>query len=123
MAAEQRKLLEQLMGDSHPTLARAEKVSITDPKTCKSYLVGTCPHDLFTNTKNDSGPCPRYHNPAQREEYRTADEEQKKKWSFEYDYLRDMQRYLDDCNRNIDRAQKRLEKTPEEIKQTMALVS
>jgi hypothetical protein len=101
---------------------RAPQVSITDPKVCRSYLVGTCPHDLFTNTKQDFGPCPKIHSEGLKTEYEAADAEQKKRWAFEYDYLRDMQKYVDECNRRIDTAQRRLEKTPDEIRQTTALV-
>ncbi|KAK8217424.1 splicing factor [Zalaria obscura] len=124
MAAEQRKLLEQLMGEqlmSGPG-TRAPQLSITDPKVCRSYLVGTCPHDLFTNTKQDLGLCPKTHNEALKAEYEAADEQQKRKWGFEFDYLRDMQKYIDECNRRIDTAQRRLEKTPDEIRQTNALL-
>ncbi|GAB7338167.1 hypothetical protein MBLNU457_4516t1 [Dothideomycetes sp. NU457] len=124
MAAEQRKLLEQLMGDqlmsSGPS--RAPQVSITDPKVCRSYIVGTCPHSLFTNTKNDLGICPRVHSEALKTQYENADEQQKQRWGFEFDYLRDMARYIDDCNRKIHQAQSRLEKTPDEIKQTNVLL-
>ncbi|KAI9666982.1 MAG: splicing factor [Alyxoria varia] len=125
MAAEQRKLLEQLMGEqlmNGPGTSRAPQLAITDPKVCRSYLVGTCPHDLFTNTRKDSGPCPRVHKEALKAEYEAGDPEQKKNWAFEYDYLRDMQKYIDECNRNIDIAQRKLEKTPEEIRQTMSLL-
>ncbi|KFY41346.1 hypothetical protein V495_04966 [Pseudogymnoascus sp. VKM F-4514 (FW-929)] len=116
MAAEQRKLLEQLMGASAST--RSAQLSITDPKLCRSYLVGTCPHDLFTNTKQDLGPCPKVHSEPLKEEYLAAPS----KYSFEFDYLRDLQKYIDDCNRRIDTAQRRLEKTPDEIRQTNALL-
>lgn len=102
---------------------RGPKLPITDPKVCRSYIAGQCPHDLFTNTKQDFGPCPKVHDESQKEEYKAADEEQKRKWGFEFDYLRDMQKYVDDCNRKIESAQRRLEKTPEEIKQTTSLVS
>lgn len=118
-------LPEQLMGEqlmSGPG-TRAPQLSITDPKVCRSYLVGTCPHDLFTNTKQDLGLCPKTHNEALKAEYEAADEQQKRKWGFEFDYLRDMQKYIDECNRRIDTAQRRLEKTPDEIRQTNALVS
>lgn len=101
---------------------RAPQLSMTDPKVCRSYLVGTCPHDLFTNTKQDFGPCPKVHSEPLKNEYEGADEAQKKKWGFEYDYLRDMQKYVDECNRRIESAQRRLEKTPDEIRQTNNLV-
>jgi len=111
---------EQLMSGSDQ---RAPQLGIKDHKVCRSYLVGNCPHDLFTNTKQDFGPCPKVHNEALKAEYQEASTEQKQIWSFEFDYLRDMQKYVDECNRRIDQAQRRLEKTPEEIRQTNNLVS
>ncbi len=158
MAAEQRKLLEQLMGgrfchaEAHfffPTSLNAlpayrskltsssftadqligagaqgrnSQLSITDAKVCRSYLVGTCPHDLFTNTKQDLGPCPKVHSEGLKTEYDSASAADKAKWGFEFDYMRDMQKYIDDCDRRIDTAQRRLEKTPDEIRQTNNLV-
>ena len=41
--------------------SRHAQLALTDPKACRSFLVGTCPHDLFTNTKQDLGACPRVH--------------------------------------------------------------
>jgi uncharacterized membrane protein YgcG len=111
---------EQLMSG---TDQRAPQLSITDPKVCRSYLVGNCPHDLFTNTKNELGPCSKVHNEALKTEYQEADADQKRRWGFEFDYMRDMQHHIDSCNRKIETAQRRLEKTPEEIRQTNALVS
>lgn len=123
-AAETRRLLEQLMGEQSMSGSdqRAPQLSITDPKVCKSYLVGNCPHDLFTNTKNELGPCSKVHNEALKTEYQEADAAQKRSWGFEFEYMRDMQHHIDSCNRKIDSAQRRLEKTPEEIRQTNALL-
>ncbi|GJC98755.1 U1 snRNP splicing complex subunit [Colletotrichum higginsianum] len=120
MAAEQRKLLEQLMGGS--ASSRGASLSMTDPKVCRSFIVGTCPHDLFTNTKQDLGPCPKQHSEALKAEYEGLSDKEKQKYGFEYDYMRDLQKYIDDCNRRIDSAQRRLEKTPDEIRQTNALL-
>ncbi|KAJ5905877.1 U1 snRNP-associated protein [Penicillium subrubescens] len=126
MAAEQRKLLEQLMGADQligtGAQGRNSQLSITDAKVCRSYLVGTCPHDLFTNTKQDLGPCPKVHSEGLKTEYDTASSADKAKWGFEFDYMRDMQKYIDDCDRRIDTAQRRLEKTPDEIRQTNDLL-
>ena len=110
---------EQLMSGTDP---RAPQLTITDPKVCRSYLVGSCPHDLFTNTKQDFGPCPKAHNEALKTEYQEASAEQKRQWGFDFDYARDMQKYIDECNRRIESAQRRLEKTPDEIRQTNTLV-
>ncbi|KAH7161694.1 hypothetical protein EDB81DRAFT_641934 [Dactylonectria macrodidyma] len=120
MAAEQRKLLEQLMGAS--ASSRAAQLSMTDPKVCRSYIAGTCPHDLFTNTKQDIGPCPKVHSEGLKAEYEGLGDREKQKYGFEYDYMRDLQKYIDECNRRIDAAQRRLEKTPDEIRQTNVLL-
>ena len=101
--------------------SRHAQLSLTDPKVCRSFIVGTCPHDLFTNTKQDLGACPKVHSESLKAEYETATD--KAKYGFDYDYMRDMQKYIDDCNRRIDAAQRRLEKTPDEIRQTNTLVS
>ncbi|RMJ23506.1 hypothetical protein PHISP_05628 [Aspergillus sp. HF37] len=126
MAAEQRKLLEQLMGADQLVgtggPSRNAQLSITDPKVCRSYLVGTCPHDLFTNTKQDLGPCTKVHSEGLKTEYETASTAEKNKWGFDFDYMRDMQKYIDECDRRIDVAQRRLEKTPDEIRQTNNLL-
>ncbi|KAI9769136.1 MAG: splicing factor [Geoglossum simile] len=118
MAAEQRKLLEQLMGVG--ASSRSSQISFSDPKVCRSFLSGTCPHDLFTNTKQDLGPCPKVHSEQLKTEY--ENDKEKAKYGYEYDYMRDLQKYIDECNRRIDAAQRRLEKTPDEIRQTNALL-
>ncbi|KAK7754539.1 splicing factor [Diatrype stigma] len=105
-----------------PQTSRAAQLSLTDPKVCRSFLVGTCPHDLFTNTKQDLGTCPRVHADALKAEYEGLPEGQRRDLRFEYDYLRDLSKYIDDCNRRIDAAQRRLEKTPDEIRQTNVLL-
>ncbi|KAB5518867.1 LUC7 protein [Coniochaeta sp. 2T2.1] len=120
MAAEQRKLLEQLMGGG--SSSRGAQLSMTDPKVCRSYIAGTCPHDLFTNTKQDLGSCPKVHSEALKAEYDALPDAERKKFGFEYDYMRDLQKYIDECNRRIDAAQRRLEKTPDEIRQTNVLL-
>ena len=102
--------------------SRSAQLSITDSKVCRSFLVGSCPHDLFTNTKQDLGPCPKVHSEPLKTEYESASTSEKAKWGFEYDYMRDLQKYIDECNRRIDVAQRRLEKTPDEIRQTNALL-
>ncbi|KAK3691461.1 splicing factor [Vermiconidia calcicola] len=125
MAAEQRKLLEQLMGDnlmSMPGATQKQALTLTDPKVCRSHLAGSCPHDLFTNTKQDLGHCPKAHLPNLREEYQALPEEKKRELGFEFDYKADIGKHVRECDGKIDIAQRRLEKTPEEIRQTNALL-
>ncbi|KNZ58288.1 hypothetical protein VP01_195g4 [Puccinia sorghi] len=44
-----RKNLEHLMGAEAMGIIQVD-LKFTDPKVCRSYLCGACPHDLFTNT-------------------------------------------------------------------------
>ncbi|CAK7229106.1 splicing factor [Sporothrix curviconia] len=120
MAAEQRKLLEQLMGGG--VTSRGAQMSLNDPKVCRSYIAGTCPHDLFTNTKQDLGMCPKVHADALKAEYEALSPAEKAKYGFDYDYMRDLQKYIEECNRRIEIAQRRLDKTPDEIRQTNVLL-
>lgn len=55
-------------------------------------------------------------------EYEALSDREKQRYGFEYDYMRDLQKYIEECNRRIDAAQRRLEKTPDEIRQTNVLV-
>ena len=112
--------LEQLMGGG--VASRGAQMSLTDPKVCRSYIAGTCPHDLFTNTKQDLGMCPKVHSDALKAEFEGLAPPEKLKYGFEYDYMRDLQKYIDECNRRIEIAQRRLDKTPDEIRQTNALL-
>jgi hypothetical protein len=118
MASEQRRLLEQLMGTS----SKPTSMPYTDPRVCRSFLVGQCPHDLFTNTKQDLGPCPKVHSEQLKSDFE-ADKAKGKDPGFEFDYQRDLLKFIEECNRRIDIAQRRLEKTPDEIMKTNALVS
>ncbi|KAK5113209.1 hypothetical protein LTR62_003545 [Meristemomyces frigidus] len=125
MAAEQRRLLEQLMGDQLLSAQPGPKqpaLTLTDPKVCRSYIAGSCPHDLFTNTKQDFGPCRNVHQPNLKEEYNNLPEEERKKLGFEWDYQRDIGRHVNQCDGRIESSSKRLEKTVEEVRQTNALV-
>jgi DNA repair exonuclease SbcCD ATPase subunit len=62
------------------------------------------------------------HSEALKAEYEALSEAEKKKYGFEYDYMRDLQTRIEACNRNIDTLQRRLEKTPDEVRQTNALL-
>lgn len=113
-------IADQLMGIGGGS--RNAQLSITDPKICRSYIAGTCPHDQFTNTKQDLGPCPKVHSEGLKAEYEAASPSERAKWGFEFDYMGDIKKYIDECDRRIDSAQRRLEKTPDEIRQTNKLV-
>lgn len=117
MAAEQRKLLENLMGADalDPRAPRRQSVNLYNSRICRSFLAGTCPHDLFVGTKQDLGPCPKQHLENYKMEYQSLKNRGKDFPEFDIDYERDLERYVSDCNRRIDTANRRLERTPEDI--------
>ena len=52
-------------------MAPGEKKGINwdDKRVCKYFLCGICPHELFTNTKSDLGPCKMIHDDELKEQY------------------------------------------------------
>jgi len=125
MAAEQRKLLEQLMG-ADALDARATKfhehINLRDPKICKSFLVGICPYNLFTGTKQDLGRCPKQHLEKHKMEYLHLKNRKGQEFpEFDLEYERDLEKYINECNRRIETANRRLEKTPEDEEKLDAL--
>ncbi|EGW30674.1 U1 snRNP protein [Spathaspora passalidarum NRRL Y-27907] len=113
MAEEQRKLLEQLMGKE--TSIRRKDPELTSPKVCPSFVVGTCPHDLFVGTKNDLGKCPQLHLQKHKLEYEYRTKTLSEKFpELEYEYYKQLQQYIHELDRNLAIAQKRLQHTPEE---------
>ncbi|EPX72042.1 U1 snRNP-associated protein Usp106 [Schizosaccharomyces octosporus yFS286] len=120
MAAEQRKIIEQLMGSNLSNFTSRGQVHFTDRKVCRSFLCGICPHDIFTNTKMDLGPCPKIHSDKLKSDYERASYSHS--YGYEWDYLDDLERHVDECNRRIDIAEARKEKTKEEIERTDELM-
>ncbi|GAA5834854.1 hypothetical protein JCM3766R1_003264 [Sporobolomyces carnicolor] len=127
---QQRKLLEQLMGPEALGIVQND-VSLYDPKLCHPFVAGICPHDLFTNTKMDLGPCPKNHSQKLKQEYldlykkseAAGDEKQLHILNtFKANYEQIIYHFIEECNRRISSAQRRLEKTPEENNRTTALM-
>ncbi|CAM9024421.1 unnamed protein product [Wickerhamomyces anomalus] len=113
---EQRELLEQLMGKDtliNPSRQRRE-LGLSDPKICKSFLLGICPYDLFSGTKQDMGRCNKIHLEKHKLQYEREVAQGKKFPDFEREVTNNLNRFVIDCNRKIDIALKRLEHTPEE---------
>ncbi|KAK6201560.1 uncharacterized protein RJT21DRAFT_120613 [Scheffersomyces amazonensis] len=118
MAEDQRRLLEQLMGKDamiNPIASRREP-DMSSPRVCKSFLVGTCPHDLFVATKQDLGKCPRLHLQKHKLEYEYRTKKLGETFpEFEYEYFNHIKEYINKLDRIINDAQQRLTQTsPEE---------
>lgn len=117
MASEQRKLLEQLMGADalESGSSRKQRLDLYDPKVCKSFLVGTCIHDLFEGTKKDLGPCPLKHTEQYKVEYQVQKSRGKEFSEFDIEHERNLEKYVLETDRQIETGISRLKKTPEDI--------
>ncbi|RLV90870.1 hypothetical protein JA1_004255 [Spathaspora sp. JA1] len=114
MAEEQRQLLEQLMG-RETSIRRQKDPELTSSKVCPSFVVGTCPHDLFIGTKNDLGKCPKLHLQKHKLEYEYRTKKLDEKFpELEYEYYKQLQQYVQELDRNLTIAKQRLQHTPEE---------
>lgn len=68
-----RKLLDQLLGeDRNGENDATMRKSYSDEVFCRPFLCGMCPNEMFLNTKNDLGDCPRRHNERKRRDYEEA---------------------------------------------------
>ncbi|SPO25831.1 related to LUC7 - essential protein associated with the U1 snRNP complex [Ustilago trichophora] len=110
----QRMLLEKLMGPEAMGTPTAN-LHFTDPKVCRNFLCGTCPHDLFANTKVDLGPCPKSHTPKYKDEYRKALAAGERFPNFEREHEHNIFSFISDIDRKIAANKRRLEQTPEEL--------
>lgn len=145
MAAEQRKLLEQLMGATMMTAStdstrgggsggygrgdgRNRSGSMDDrpldmhsSRVCRAFLAAECPHDILTGTKTELGPCPRVHNEGLRIVY-AQQEADGQRHGFEFEVEMQLGRLVDDLDRRVEGAARRLERTPEEESRAAALL-
>ncbi|KAK0525957.1 splicing factor [Tilletia horrida] len=110
----QRMLLEKIMGPEAMGTAQSN-LHFTDPKVCRNFLCAVCPHELFSNTKVDLGPCPRSHMAKLRDEYKAALDRGERYPQFELEYDQNIRTFIADIDRKINANKRRLEQTPEEM--------
>ncbi|KAJ1749927.1 splicing factor [Coemansia sp. RSA 989] len=96
-----RQLLQELMGE-----LQGSGKKYTDPDVCKDHLVDFCPHQLFTNTKVDLGPCDLIHDDKLREAYQKS--EDKGRLGYEDAFYDRVQRLSNDLQRKVRRATDRI---------------
>lgn len=81
-------------------------------QVCKNFLVRFCPHELFTNTKADLGPCEKIHDERIRDAYRKNVKFEC--MGYEEDFVRFSQSMIADVERRIKRGRQRLSLTQQE---------
>jgi len=102
-------MLDELMGrhrNANPS-DKVQEVTWEDEQNCKFFLVDFCPHELFTNTKADLGPCSAIHDEEMKKQYQEA-KDSSKKGSLEDEFLRFCQKMLNDVGLKIKRSKERL---------------
>lgn len=92
-----------------------EQLHFTDSKVCRNFLCGTCPHDLFSNTKVDLGPCPKSHTARLKDEFKAATTSKGEQYpQFEAEYEDNIRLFMADIDRKIAANKRRIDQTPEE---------
>ncbi|XP_027230637.1 luc7-like protein 3 isoform X1 [Penaeus vannamei] len=102
-------LLDELMGRSRNVLPeeRNQNVHWDSPEVCRHYLVKFCPHDLFTNTKSDLGPCDKpVHDEELKREFEAANSY--RRTAFEDEFVRYAESMLTEVDKRIRKGKQRL---------------
>jgi len=107
-------MLDELMGRDRNLAPDDKQRGITwdDRRVCKYYLCGLCPHDLFTNTKSDLGPCSLIHDDELVTEFNRASPHHRR--HVEEDFERMLEGHIRECDRRIARGHARLKITTSE---------
>lgn len=104
-----RALLDQLMGPNRNARGGDNDSPTShwgDKNVCSWFLCDFCPHDLFTNTKEDLGVCPKIHSDLLKEEFLKQSESVKNRYNMKY--LRYLQGLQIRGRQRVSRAQERL---------------
>ncbi|CAG7822854.1 unnamed protein product [Allacma fusca] len=137
-----RAMLDQLMGTSRNGEEEKITVKFDDPRVCKSFLLGCCPHEILASTakrfcfiqsrnghrnvihskcriRMDLGECPKIHNLALRADYEKASKS--KDYFYDLDALEQLSTFISDADRKTEQAKKRLAETQEELSTDVAV--
>lgn len=107
-----RQMLDQLMGTSRNGEG-GRSLKFSDPKVCKSFLLGCCPHDILASTRMDLGECPKVHDLAFRADFESASKN--RDYYYDIEAMEHLQAFIADCDRRTEAAKKRLAETQEEL--------
>ncbi|BFZ03104.1 hypothetical protein BsWGS_06143 [Bradybaena similaris] len=108
-----RAMLDELMGTTRDGDSDKYRVKFDDPRVCKSFLLGCCPHDILASTRMDLGDCPSVHDLALRADYETA--AKSRDYFYDIDAMEHLQSFISDCDRKTEVAKRRLKDTQEEL--------
>ncbi|KAI6654522.1 hypothetical protein LOD99_918 [Oopsacas minuta] len=101
-------MVDDLLGHNRNEDGSSE-IHWSDEKVCKYFLCGFCPHDLFTNTKADLGPCKLLHDEKLLLQYNESDK--RGEMGYEHDFLILLEGIVQDLTRRLQRGIERLDRT------------
>ncbi|XP_076044831.1 luc7-like protein 3 isoform X4 [Oratosquilla oratoria] len=101
-------LLDELMGRQRNIVPdeHQRKLHWDSPEVCRYYMVKFCPHDLFTNTKSDLGPCEKVHDDELKKEF--ENDHSHRRQAFEDEFFRYAESMLNDVDKRIRKGKQRL---------------
>lgn len=109
-----RAALDQLMGTGGRDNAESKyNVKFDDPRVCKSFLLGCCPHEILSSTRMDLGECPKVHDLALKADYEMA--AKNKDYYYDIDAMEHLQNFIGDCDKRTEIAKRKLKETQEEL--------
>ena len=83
-----------------------------DKRVCKYFLCGICPHELFTNTKSDLGPCDKIHDDELKDQFNKAAPYQRSYVEDEFERM--IEGHIRECDKRIARGNDRLKLSREQ---------
>ncbi|RZF46738.1 hypothetical protein LSTR_LSTR002601 [Laodelphax striatellus] len=114
-----RAMLDQLMGTGRNGENNRFQVKFSDPKVCKSFLLGCCPHEILSSTRMDLGECPKIHDLALRADFEHASRD--RDYYYDIDAMEHLQAFISDCDHRTELAKQRLLETQEELSAEVAM--
>lgn len=103
---EQRKLLDELMGNER-NLNEDQKLNrkrhFSDSDVCKFYICGLSPYNLFKNTKSDLGAYEKEFDDDAKAQFQALSQEEKDKTGYEHELMVFLDRLVNQCDQKVKR--------------------
>jgi len=113
-----RASLDQLMGTTRDGESNKFKLRYDDPKVCRSFLLGCCPHEILSSTRLNLGECPKIHDLAFKADYKNA--YNSRRVDYDHDVYEHLSAFLDDCDKRTEISKRKLKETQEELSKEAA---
>ncbi|GAB5035092.1 rna-binding protein luc7-like expressed [Nannochloropsis oceanica] len=118
----QRAMLDEMMGmNRNLDNPDAEIADYRDERVCKQFLLGCCPHEVFSKTKIDLGQCERLHDEGLQQKFEADLKKEEEEWEggreggpvaedrkrYERDLEMVLREYIYEADRKIARGRRR----------------